>query len=273
MHFEQHALNSPFSRLVESVFHYRDFVPDHSIERVVPTGHVFVIFELDSFVRHTFDNETLLPIADFERAWISGPHLNYLSISAHERSEMFVIQFKPYGARPFLNRELCDLADRVVTGDDVPDLGLLPMREQLLAAPSSADKFAVAETWLSERFQEELMPPDSILEVAQELEKQPAAKLNDVLTANNGSRKHVIDLFKKYVGLTPKQYQRILRFNDIFAQMQNDQFLSWSDIAYSCGYSDQSHFIREFRNFSGFSPESFLKAEYDTDTPNFFPLD
>ena len=54
--------------------------------------------------------------------------------------------------------------------------------------------------------------------------------------------------------------------------MQNDQFLSSSDIAHQCGYSDQSYFIREFRNFSGFDPESCLQEQLEEDTSNFFPL-
>ena len=273
MRFEEYTLHAPLAQFVESVFHFQDFVPDHSIERVVPTGHTFVIIELDGYLRHTFDNTTLLPTADFSAAWISGPHINHLSISAHAHSEMFVIQFKPLGARPFLHRPVHELRDRVIPVADLPDLGILELRKQLLSAPATTDKFALAEHWLTARYQAELSPPKSVLAVADELQREPAAKLNKVMTAFNGSQKHLIDRFKTFSGLTPKQYQRILRFNEVFAQMQQDQFLSWSDIAYACGYSDQSHFIREFRKFSGFSPESFLRAEYDTESPNFFPLD
>ena len=68
MIFETHEPKPPFDGLVESIFHFRNFEPDHSIERVVPTGHVFVIFELDGMERQTFDNETLKPIASFRKA-------------------------------------------------------------------------------------------------------------------------------------------------------------------------------------------------------------
>jgi len=271
--FETHAPPPPFDAHIESIFHFKAFQPDHSIERVVPTGHTFVIFELDGFTRHTYDNETLVPVADFQHCWISGVHRNHLSISAHQDSEMFVIQFKPHGARPFLHRSLHELSDRVVGANTLPQLDLLTLRNRIADATSVAEKFDEADAWLAKRYRSELAAPGEFVALVEKLQSQPAVKLNDAAQTVGSSQKHLIHQFKKYVGITPKQYQRILRFNDVFAQMQGDQFVSWSDIAYRCGYSDQSHFIREFKTFSGFNPESFLKEEFDDDAENFFPLD
>ena len=273
MIFETFAPRAPFDRFIESIFHLKHFQPDHSIERVVPTGHLFIIFELDGFTRHTYDNESLVPNADFTQAWISGIHQNYLSISAHEDSEMLVIQFKAFGARPFLHLNMDSIADRVVAAADILDGELLELRSDLKSAPTSADKFSTVEAWLERRFEPDLAAPEPVIDVITLLQKQPASKLKTVLDAYNGSQKHLIAQFRKHVGITPKQYQRVLRFNDVFVAMQSDQFLSWADIAQMCGYSDQSHFIREFRNFSGFSPESFLNQAFDDDASNFFPLD
>ncbi len=89
MIFETHEPKPPFDGLVESIFYFKNFEPDHSIERVVPTGHVFVIFELDGMERQTLDNETLKPIASYRKAWLSGMHQNYISISAHQKTSRF----------------------------------------------------------------------------------------------------------------------------------------------------------------------------------------
>ena len=273
MQFETHETGHVAADLVESIFHFQGFQPDHSIERVVPTGHVFVIFELDGMQRHTYDNDTLEPNATFQKAWVSGVHQNYISISAHPDSEMFVIQFKAFGAYPFLHKPLHDLVERVVPAEEFPGAELATLREQLFQASDSTAKFAVADDWLDRQYRADLAPPASIVETAEILQQQPASKLNEIVESFDGSQKHLISQFKKYIGLTPKQYQRVLRFNDVFMQMQGDQFVSWTDIAHRCGYSDQSHFIREFKHFSGFNPESFLKNEFDEDATNFFPLD
>ena len=273
MIFETHQTSHEAGHLIESIFHFKGFQPDHSIERVVPTGHVFVIFELDGLERNTFDNATLKANATFRKAWVSGNHRNYISISAHPDSEMFVIQFKAYGAYPFLHQPMHELTERVVPANAFPGAKLLALREDLHAAVDSQGKFEVADAWLAQQYQPELAPPKDVISIVHLLQEKPASKLNEVLETFNGTQKHLIDQFKKYVGLTPKQYQRVVRFNDVFMQMQADQFLSWADIALLCGYSDQSHFIREFKHFSGFNPESFLKEEFPEDANNFFPLD
>lgn len=273
MIFETHEPPAPFDELIESIFHFKHFQPDHSIERVVPTGHIFLLFELDGMERHTYDFETLQPNATFRKAWVSGLHRNHLSISAHEDSEMFVIQFKAFGAYPFLQLAMETIADKVVPGEQFSNKDLIATREQLCSAQTSKDKFDVADKWLDANLDRSLLPPQSLIDVVAELQAQPASKLNDVIDSFDGTQKHLISQFKKFIGITPKQYQRVLRFNDVFVQMQGDQFLSWTDIAYRCGYSDQSHFIREFKSFSGFIPEAFLREEFDEETPNFFPLD
>jgi AraC-like DNA-binding protein len=86
------------------------------------------------------------------------------------------------------------------------------------------------------------------------------------------SQKQLILNFKKYVGLSPKYYQRILRFNDILQKIHNREKISWAEVAYNCGYSDQSHFIKEFNHFSGFNPQEFIKREFNKEETNFFPL-
>lgn len=271
--FESHTPGLPFSPLIESIFYYRDFEPDHSIERLIPTGHATIVFELDGMERHTFDNDTLQPNASFRKAWLSGIHRHHISISAHQKSAMFVIQFKAIGALPFLHDRLDTFSERVIPGTEVLDGALLTLREKLLAATSAADKFAIADDWLGERYREDLLAPQSLMDIEEQLRLQPGAKYADVVEQYPNSQKHLIDQFKVYVGLTPKYYQRILRFNDIFRFVQTEQTTNWAAVAHHCGYTDQSHFIREFKHFSGFNPQEFVDQGFDPEVPNFFPLD
>ncbi len=273
MIFNAHQFEPPLFDFIESMFHFKGFMPDHSIERVVPTGHVFIIFELDGIRRNTFDNETLKPLANYEKVWVSGVHKNYLSISAHENSEMFVIQFKPYGALPFIHQFIGELNDLVVPAEDVFGQEILDLHQLIQAASTSEDKFSKGEAWLNERFDQAMIPPAALVDVLSELDKQPVVKYQDVIDKYPHTQKHLIDQFKKYIGLTPKYYQRMRRFNDILQLIQKKQGLNWSDVALQCGYTDQSHFIKEFRHFSGFNPTEFIQKKYHNDEPNFFPVD
>ncbi len=272
MIFETHVLTEPLNTYIESVFHFKDFVPDHSIERVVPTGHIFLIFELDNMPRNTFDNETLEPNRTFTRVWISGAHRNYISISAHQQSEMFVIQFKPYGAYPFLHVPLEELNESVVPAEEVLGDEIFDLRTNILAPTTSKEKFLIAEAWLEQRFETNRIPPAELISFYQNIKNEPASKFPESSNGYPNSQKHLIDQFKKYVGLTPKYSQRILRFNDILQKVNQKEKISWAQIAYECGFTDQSYFIKEFKHFSGFNPQEFISQDFEQDD-NFFPLD
>lgn len=273
MIFNTHELNSTLAQHIESIFHFKGFMPDHAIERVVPTGHVFVLFELDDIPRHTFDNETLEPNAKFQQVWLSGMHKSYISISAHENSEMLVIQFKPDGAYPFIHQPIEQYNGLVVDAQQVFGDEVLQLRKLILNAEETAQKFAAVDKWLLNRCDESKLPPNEISSLVANLRTESMAKHQEIIACYPNTQKHLIDQFKKYVGLTPKYYQRILRFNDVLQQIHLQQQIDWPDVALLCGYSDQSHFIKEFRHFSGFNPSEYLSNEYQKDETNFFALD
>ncbi len=272
MIFENNILQPPLNKFIEAMFHFKGFMPDHSIERVVPTGHLFILFELDGIERHTFDNVSLEPNGTFSKVWISGIHKNYLSISAPQNSEMFVIQFKPTGAYPFLHTPIHKLNNSVIDAQKIVGNEILELHDKLLQASTSQDKFELAENWLLNRHRES-GPDQELLDFFNKIAVQGDDKHQDAIATYSKTQKHLINQFKKYFGLTPKNFQRIFRFNEILQQMQGKQYVEWSQIAYQCGYADQSHFIKEFKEFSGFNPQEFIKNDFNKDEPNFFPLD
>lgn len=66
--------------------------------------------------------------------------------------------------------------------------------------------------------------------------------------------------FKAYAGFTPKLYSRIIRFQSA-VKKYSSSFNSLTDIAYDCGYYDQSHFIHEFKEFSGYHPKQYFYGD------------
>lgn len=273
MIFETHVPDKPFGTYIESLMHFKHFMPDHSIEWVVSTGHIYVLFELDGMVRNTFDSDDLKPNAEFTRAWISGMHRNYISISAHEDSEMFVLQFKPFGCYPFSHIPSEQLNEKITPIENVLGSDLIELRETMLHTGTSNEKFALMEEWLAQRFDETKTPPPELIEFIESLQQEPVANLNQLIESYPATQKTLIEQFKRYVGLTPKYYQRILRFNDILQRIHQKENICWSNIAHDCGYSDQPHFIKEFKHFSGFNPQEFISQDFNREDTNFFPLD
>ena len=272
MIFEHHALPATLGERIEAIIYFKDFIPEHTIERVVPTGHIFLIFEFDNITRMTFDNASLKPLKHYSKVWISGMHRNFISISVHELSEMLVIQFKPAGSYPFLHVPVQDLNEKIVAAEKILGQEILDLRNELLKAKNSKTKFGKIEKWLMNRLDPKKIPSKALVDLINRLQRDPVSNLKTIIKTYPYTQKQLIQHFKKYVGLTPKYYHRIVRFNEILHNIHTQEVVSGADLAYSCGYSDQSHFIKEFCLFSGFNPREFVKKAFPKDEKNFFPL-
>jgi AraC-like DNA-binding protein len=85
-----------------------------------------------------------------------------------------------------------------------------------------------------------------------------AAPIGELAEALDYRPRQFIDLFRQEVGLAPKTMARVLRFHRVIERLQVSSSVRWADLAAECGYYDQSHFVREFREFAGSTPTEFL---------------
>ncbi|MEN3338317.1 MAG: hypothetical protein V7647_1993 [Acidobacteriota bacterium] len=77
------------------------------------------------------------------------------------------------------------------------------------------------------------------------------------------SERRFIDRFRTEVGLTPKLFCRVRRFQEVVRRVHRARAVNWSSVALSCGYFDQAHFINDFQAFSGLSPTTYLARKGD----------
>lgn len=81
------------------------------------------------------------------------------------------------------------------------------------------------------------------------------AQLADVACLSN---KQFGRVFAEYVGATPKEFLRIVRIQRALYTLQCQPGISFAQLAYECGFFDQSHMIKEFKLFSGYTPAEYL---------------
>ena len=99
------------------------------------------------------------------------------------------------------------------------------------------------------------------------LESNAAVSVAGIAKQVNVSERQLERLFKRYIGLSPKFYCRIIRFSYIFEQVQNKE-VEWSELAQLTGFYDQSHFIKNFQEFTGEDPSGYFFDEINM--ANFF---
>lgn len=271
MDYQQRTPEPPLGESVESIFHVRGYDPEHRIERVVPDGHANIVIELDDQQRAVVDNDSHKPRQFCQGAWLSSMHRAYFSITALPATELAVIRFRPGGLYPLLKRPVFEIAGKILPAEDVLGGEQLTLRAEIRQADAAADKLNTIERWLLANLDVSLQPPTNIRQAILDLQAQPTlGRLQDLAAASGYSRKQFNHLFRKHVGLSPKIFQRILRFGQILQRVQNEEQVSWAALSLDCGYTDQSHFIKDFQQFSGFNPSQFLSLE--TDRVNFFPM-
>jgi AraC-like DNA-binding protein len=274
MIFRQHVPAEPLASYVDHFWFYEDLFPSHQREHVLPDGTFELIINLRDDARHTFDrysgHRTL-----FRDAWFSGAHSRYIVIDALPGSSMIGVHFKPGGAAAVLGLPADELRDRVVELDAIWGAAAGELREQLLSARGPAAKFNILEHALRTRVAShhgDTMQQRRVFWARDRfMAGADTLRIGDIADQLGVSHKHFIDEFRRHVGLTPKLFCRIRRFQDVLARVTRDTPVNWADIACACGYFDQAHFVHDFRAFSGLTPTRY-ESHNGIEHINFVPI-
>ncbi|MBL7827419.1 MAG: helix-turn-helix transcriptional regulator [Saprospiraceae bacterium] len=264
MVFEIYQPSGLLGAFIENMVYYAGWNPDHSIERLVPDGGAHLIIELDNQPKYLFENQHFQRTQKCTHSWVSGIHNSYLNISADQNSSMFIIRFKPVGLNNCAQISMHELCDKVLDADLIFGNPIEWLRESILEAQTPQLKFKAAENWLFARIKTPSIPETVVGSLANAIIQNPTAgQLSKIMQKAGYAQKHQISLFKQFIGVTPKEFQKIYRFNAALKEIETRNELIWTDLAYDLEYTDQSHFIHDFRSFSGFSPNKFLKERRD----------
>lgn len=148
--------------------------------------------------------------------------------------------------------------------DSCLDLELLmnQLKEPLLNSPSVTEQIEIFCSHLYTMIRKKVTPTDQLTEYALRriAESNGNISLRNLQKDLQFSERGLQRKFDQQVGISPKLFARVCRFQASFIQLKNNNFDNLSDIAFDNGYSDQSHFIRTFKEFAGFSPLQFQKS-------------
>jgi AraC-like DNA-binding protein len=186
-------------------------------------------------------------------------------------AEAFIIgvHFNPGGAFPFLGLPAGDLADTHVDLETLwgPSAGRL--RERLCEARTSAERFQLLQQALLSRLCHGVEQHYAVSAALEMFGKNQAGpRVREAAKYLGLSQRRFIQVFKAEVGITPKLFSRIQRFQQTRTFIQHNPSINWADLAVDFGYFDQSHFIREFLEFSGLSPTDYINRHKRFIAPN-----
>jgi AraC-like DNA-binding protein len=261
----------PLVGAVEVMFFLDGYSPDHVRERIVPNGRMTLVLELDGRPRYVFDNDTGEAVQTCQHTWLSGVHERHITIGeTRPVNRLMAVQFAPGASVPFTGRPASEFRNAIVSGDSVFGPSIFELRDRIVSSDDPEARLDLLESWLVDRFDVKLAAPEHLTRAIERLVESPSdARITTLAAEQAGiSSKHFIELFRRHVGTTPKVFQRVLRFSQVFEALQRSEPVSWAELSAELGYVDQSHLHHEFRLFSGYRPGEFRNR--NDDRVNFF---
>lgn len=230
-------------------------------QRVVPNGYVELTFHFADKLRKVKTTEELQP-----NIIISGQKTGFFDVIPTGKTSMLSVQFFPHSAGLFFDIPINELADETFDLREIAGLAADELEEKLCYRDGIDSKVALIEQFLEARLSERNIYDQQRIAHNITLINTLNAQLTvDELAADAClSRKQHERVFKKMVGLSPKQFLKVIRFQYALLAHQQHSNESLTELAYRCGYYDQSHMISDFRELSGITPGQYFN---DCDTP------
>jgi AraC-like DNA-binding protein len=258
MIYQSHIPGPPLSDFIELMWFGDDYIVPHALERVLPTGDMSLIINLYEDRTRVYDSQNPSKCQTHNGAIVVGAYSEFSIIdTAEQRSTMGAV-FKPGGAFPFFKLPAGELQDTDVSLDTLWGVDARLLREQLLEARTPDAKFAAFERALLNKMATSLEPHPAVRFAVCNFRRLPNRAISAVTDQIGMSERRFIQLFAQQVGLTPKLYCRVQRFQKVLRHIARSAAIDWAEIALTCGYFDQAHFIHDFRAFSGINPSMYV---------------
>jgi AraC-like DNA-binding protein len=248
--------SAPLSDFVELLWLFERPVASHGSERVLPTGTIELVINLADRTNGGFDSV------------VAGPHARFFVLDTSQPATLIAVHFKPSGASAFLGLPLDELRNQHVPLEALWRKRAGELREQLIATEGVQARLRLLERRLTSWLRDARRRHPAVGHALAAFGKG-SRRIADVVDETGLTSRRFIRLFNDEVGLTPKTFCRVSRFQRTVALLHRSAAVDWADTAVACGYYDQSHMIHDFREFSGLSPAAYLsrRGEYENHVP------
>lgn len=254
-----HVPRPPLAEYINNFWLYDGFHQPHALERVLPTGAVELVVNLHEDLIRSYDSADPERYQTLSGSVVAGARSEFMIIDTECQQSVMGVNFKPGGAFPFLGLPADELHNTDRAFDDVWGSSSLRLRERLLEGRTPEEKFRLLEEALLARLKGARSTHPAVAYALRQLDTVPHLRSLAEVTEGTGlSQRRFIELFRQQVGMPPKLYYRIRRFQESLRRIERGGGVEWADLALCCGYYDQSHFIRDFRAFSGLNPSAYV---------------
>lgn len=242
------------------------------LEKILPCGSIELVINLKNDEIHIHDPEQPERYQQFSGAVFSGTYSRSFICNALQHEAIMGVHFKAGGAFAFLDIDASELTNAHVNVADLWGTSAHELRERLCIAITPQQRFRIMENTLRSRLHDTTHRRQ--MKFALEMFEK-GALVRDVSRELGFPQRRFIQAFSSQVGLTPKVFSRVVRFQHARVMAEKLQTPDWAELALTCGYFDQSHLIKDFQEFSGSTPRTYSQQQQQKDArlkDNHLPL-
>ena len=271
MIFQAHIPCWPLAQFIEAFIYFERIEHRHTLDRFLPNGDTEILIDFHDAPQFIYDNKSLKEIQACNRVWTSGVRTEPITIPSGSGAAMMVISFKKGMAGPFFPFPMDEIRDKVINAELVWGRAFDYLRESLREEEEISRRFLLTEDFLLSRFRSNMKPnPCVAFAIGEMIHRPDSLSIKSMNDKIGYSQKHFIEMFRKQVGVTPKAYLKIMRFQKAVRTIGGIADVDWGILARECGFYDQAHFIHDFKHFSGFTPDQYSKI--NTNYQNYVPV-
>lgn len=229
---------------------------DNIMERVIPMDYIQLMFHY----RNPFLVHNSSPVAVQQpRIIISGLSNTYSDVSTNGEAGVVFVSFYPTGASHFFGFPLDEIENGSYDLSEIFHAEVRQVEEELFLVGSVVDRVAVIEKFLMKKYSPVITLDDQLVNKGVEYIKMAKGQISASLLSEKLSvtPKSLERKFSRNLGKTPKQYIKLIRFQETLKDFSGDKGLNLTEYAYKNGYFDQSHFIKDFKSYCGYTPKEF----------------
>ncbi|HEU4770349.1 MAG TPA: DUF6597 domain-containing transcriptional factor [Pyrinomonadaceae bacterium] len=234
------------------------------LEKILPCGASELVVNLKNNEINIHDPQQPERYRQLSGAVFSGAYSQSFICDALQHESIMGVHFKPGGAFPFLDTHASELADAHANVADLWGRSGVELRERLCTAVTPQQRFRIMADVLNSRLARNTAR-DREMRFALEMFAMRNTSIREVSRELRVSHRRFIQMFSSHVGLAPKLFCRILRFQRARVLAEKLEAPNWAAVAVACGYFDQSHLIKDFKEFSGSTPGIYSVQQYHRD--------
>jgi AraC-like DNA-binding protein len=226
----------------------------NKVIQTIPSGCVHLAFHRGGDLY--FSNGEKQP-ANFVRGQLSVPG----QLSGSGDLDMIAVIFYPLGMTPFLFCPAHELYNQYIDIESSGDQGLKELKDFISNEADTLLCVRQIERFLFNRLCDfSDYNYHRILSSIRQIIEQDKVNVSDLADHACLGYRHFKRIFTGYVGVDPKEYIKVIRFQRTLYTLQNHPDMDITQLAYACGFYDHSHLVKDFRSLSGCSPTEYLSS-------------